>query len=352
MKIAIDCRLIGSSGIGTYIENIVHHAVNHPEVQFLLIGRPAVLSAYGGCPNVSVLECTHRSFSLGELFHFPVAQVNACDAFFTPNFNIPMGIRVPVFSTVHDVVFLDVSGLCSAPGRLLRRAYIRRALAVSRAVFTVSQFSKDRIESLFRPRCPLHVVYNGVARELTDYKARHPVSTERLNQIVCLGNLKKHKDIHTLLSAFSRVRRQLPPDTRLLVVGNFSVHTRDTSLVQLLQQPPTGVEFVSGATNQQVYQLLSTSRLLVSPSRYEGFGLPPLEALSLGTPVLISDIPAHREVYGGSPASYFRVGDVGDLSAQLLRHFAEEVRPVAADDFLRRYDYAATARQILAAIAP
>ena len=79
----------------------------------------------------------------------------------------------------------------------------------------------------------------------------------------------------------------------------------------------------------------------VSPSHYEGFGIPPLEAMYLGTPAIISDIPTHREVYQGTPAIFFRCGDSNDL-AEKLTHIPSKVCNV--DDWVEnKYNFMKTA---------
>jgi len=344
MKIAVDCRLIGQSGIGTFIQNVVCHMVADSSVQFLLIGDAALLAPYTGCPHCRIVGCTYPSFSLKELFCFPTKEVNRCDAFFTPNFNIPSGIRVPVFSTVHDVVFFDVEGVCSAFGRFLRRCYIQRALNISKTVFTVSRFSRSRISSLFRCPTELSVVCNGVSQELADYRSTHAMPA-RGDYIVCLGNLKKYKGVRDLIKAYSKARATGGVDYTLKIIGRIDFRTRDEQLESLLGSSSDGIEFVTDADNARVYSLLAGARALVSPSHYEGFGIPPLEAMALGTPVILSDIPVYKEVYGHFPVTFFRVGDTDDLCSKLC---SLPAAPVSTDRLIaENYTYKKTAEKIL-----
>lgn len=319
MKIAIDCRLIGQSGIGTYIQNIVFHATSNPDHQYVLIGNRKALSAYADKRNCTIIECTHNSFTTKELFCYPTKEVNQCDAFFTPNFNIPLGIKVPIFSTIHDVVFFDIKGICSSFGKLIRWIYIKRALNISKTVFTVSNFSKQRIESLFHPTCPVLVSYSGISEELRLYRNNHaPVApSQKRDNIVFLGNLKKHKGLHTLLAAFKTVLQNPESKTTLTIIGNIDFRTKDTDIQSLMSINNERIIFLRGATNEQVFKELSEAKALISPSEYEGLGLPPMEAMFLGTPAIISDIPVYQEIYGNSPAIFFKVGDNNDLACQL-----------------------------------
>ena len=111
MKIAIDARLIGNSGIGTYIENIVPMLVNrHKQHHYLLIGHESQIGLYRGISNVELLLTDISQFSLKECVAFPVEEINKCDAFYCPYINVPGGIRVPVYSTIHDVFsFISVN---------------------------------------------------------------------------------------------------------------------------------------------------------------------------------------------------------------------------------------------------
>lgn len=334
-RIAIDCRLFGSSGIGTFVESVVKAAVVDEDKFFVLIGDTDRLRKYADRGNCAVVDCRHRCFSFGEMFCFPTAVVNSCDAFFTPNFNIPMGIRVPVFSTIHDIVFFDTENFGTRMHRMIIKWYIKRALRVSRAVFTVSEFSRRRIKDRFKTGADIRVVYNGVNEELREYASasgadRCGRNAESRKGLVFLGNLKKHKGLRTLLEAYAKLSAS--GDRRpLTIIGNVNFRTKDRETISVLGHldGDNNIRCVRNADNQEVYRIISSAEFLVSPSLYEGFGLPPLEALYLGTNVIISDIPVYKEVYGALktaasergvdklPITFFKAGDADDLYAKI-----------------------------------
>ena len=104
MKIALDCRYLGKSGIGTYIENIVDEMLHyHLEHQYLLICEKDNIKQ--ARENVRIFKTEIKPFSLKELFLFPVSEINKCDVFFTPYINVPGGINIPIYPTIHDCVF-------------------------------------------------------------------------------------------------------------------------------------------------------------------------------------------------------------------------------------------------------
>lgn len=344
MKIAIDCRLIGQSGIGTFIENVVHHIVETPDMEFVLIGNKDRLEPYTLRENCTIVDCSYPSFSLKELFCFPTKEVNKCDAFFTPFFNIPLGIRVLIFSMVHDVVFFDVEGICSPIGKLIRRIFIQRAINISKAVFTVSDFSRQRILKHFNTSHKIVIVPNGLSKELLDYKATHPVVKER-SGIVYLGNIKRHKGLLILWKAYERLLKEKPNAPMLTIVGNINFRTKDSEIMKTIQANKDKIRLLENASNQEVYNALSHAVCLVSPSLYEGFGIPPLEAMSLGTPVIMSDIPVYKEIYGDFPVTFFETGNAEDLYSHLQQL---PISPINIDEqLLSIYHYQKTAHIII-----
>ena len=348
MRIAIDCRLIGQSGIGTFIENVVPHMVATPDAEFVLVGDKALLADYAGRENCTVVECTYGSFSPKELLRFPVKEVNTCDVFYTPNFNIPMGIRIPIYCTIHDIVFFDTEHFGSTLHRAALKWYVRRALRIAKGVFTVSQFSRQRIQDYFHTQRDIQVLCNGLSQELLEYKACHPVVQQRAG-IVYLGNIKRYKGIHILWQAYQKLMDEggnVPP---LTIIGRFDFRTKDDEILQTVLANKDKVRLVTDATNQQVYDILAQAACLVSPSLYEGFGIPPLEAMSLGTPVILSDIPVYQEIYGNYPVTFFEAGNADEL-CRMLRTLPSS--PIDVDELIAStYTYGKTAKKIMQALA-
>ena len=350
IRIAIDCRLIRQSGIGTFIGNIVHYMVEKPDMTFLLIGSKKVLADFECRKNCRIIECTYSSFTLKELLRFPTTEVNRCDAFFTPNFNIPMGIHVPVFCTIHDIVFFDTESFGSALHRAALKWYIKRALRIARGVFTVSQFSRQRIQTHFHTQRDITVVCNGLNEKLIQYKTTHPVipSTNRRG-IVYLGNIKRYKGLHVLWQAYQRLLNEDDDTPPLTIIGRFDFRTKDDEMIDILRDNKDKIRMVTDATSEQIYELLASAQCLVSPSLYEGFGIPPLEAMSLGTPVILSDIPVYKEVYSEYPVTFFRAGDADDLF-QKLKNLPSA--PVDVDELTSRtYTYKKAAETIMRELA-
>jgi glycosyltransferase involved in cell wall biosynthesis len=112
---------------------------------------------------------------------------------------------------------------------------------------------------------------------------------------------------------------------------------------------PAVIRFTGRLADDELKKLYSQSALLVQPSFYEGFGLPPLEAMACGTQALISDIPVFQELYRDFPVVFFRSGDVDDLKQkliELLHHKEPEYIQLSAE-LKERYTYEKTASAIM-----
>jgi len=347
MKIAVDARMLGSGGIGTYIASLLPYFLEKNEC--FIFGNTEAIAPFGKYENAETAECRVKTFSLAERFAFPRElrkKINSCDVYYTPYCNIPSGIEIPVFSTIHDVVFLDVPGLASKAGVAARKYFYQRAIDKSRAVFTVSEFSRDRIRAtLDCKKCSIVVTYSALPEWLSSKPSQ---VVHKIRQLLFVGNIKKHKGLSVLLGALKKARKT-GFDMPLVIAGNAdNFRTRDTTVAREIASLPEGaVRFTGRISDAELLELYRTSTLLVQPSLYEGFGLPPLEALSLGTKALISDIPVFKEIYEGFPVTFFRSGDSDDLAEKLVFCANDETPLPPLPD---RYSYKKSADIISAAL--
>ena len=343
MTLAVDCRMIGSGGIGSYISELLPFLLKKQPC--LLLGSRAQCEPFLTHANASFCECTIPPFSLAELLAFPrsiAKKINACDAYFTPYCNIPRGIRIPLFATIHDIVFLDVDGLTSLIGRLVRAWFYQHAINRARVLFTVSEFSRARIQEKLRCKKPIAITYNAAPAYL-----RTPLSepVQKTNTILFVGNIKKHKGLSTLLAAYEIARKKGLSAT-LTIVGNAeNFRTGDAETArQLADATERGITFTGKITNDTLKRQYAQATVLVQPSHYEGFGMPPLEAMTVGTPAIISDIPVFKEIYHDFPVTYFAVGNAQDLAEKLLACFTS---PAANLTIPESYSYEKSAERIL-----
>jgi glycosyltransferase involved in cell wall biosynthesis len=318
MRIAIDCRMLGKSGIGVYLENILQTLVTlSPSCTFLLIGsKKKIALTVGNSNNCDILPCDISIFSKDEFLKFPVGEINQCDVYYTPNFNIPRGINIPVYSTIHDVVPLDIK-ITSCVGRIIRKYMLKRAIQLSKKIFTVSEFSKERILHHFGTSKEIIVTYNGITYRLKNHKVS-PQSPYPFEYILYVGNIKKHKGLNILLESFD-IALKKGFDKKLVIVGNMqNFMTKDGATIEFLKKPNDHLVFTGSLSDEVLYNTIAHAKCIVQPSLYEGFGIPPLEALYLRCPVILSDIPVFKEIYGDFPVRFFQPGNKETLVEQLM----------------------------------
>ncbi len=307
MKLAIDCRMINNSGIGNVLKCILRYLPD--EWNYLFIGNSDELKQYIH-NNVEILDCRIPIFSKSELFKFPVKQVNDCDLFFSPNYNLPIGIKIPIFSMIHDVVFLDIPKLTSKIGYLIRYFYLMRAVVISKKIFTVSQFSMNRIIHYFGNKKKISYIYNSIPFYLKENLNKY--QEKKIGKyFLYVGNVKPHKGIDVLIDAFKKLNN---PEYDLIIVGK-----KDSFKTSLnnFDENNAHIKFTGFVSDEELYSYMNNARALIQPSRYEGFGIPPLEALYLKTPVILSNIPVFKELFSTFPVSFFENENSEDLCLKI-----------------------------------
>jgi glycosyltransferase involved in cell wall biosynthesis len=217
--------------------------------------------------------------------------------------------------TVHDAATLDHPEWFERKFALWYAALLPRLIRKVRAVITVSHFSKGRIVQLTAVDPErVHVIPNGVEPRF------RPIDSDIVQQvrtrfelgnpyILFVGSLEPRKNLRILLEAWSLGTFE----GAILAVVGASGHLFPKLQFESL---PNGVRLLGNVDDEVLPALYSGAAGFVYPSIYEGFGLPPLEAMACGCPVAVSDIPAHREVCG-RPAAYFDPFTPEDLSSKL-----------------------------------
>jgi glycosyltransferase involved in cell wall biosynthesis len=344
--------MMDSSGIGAYIRGCLPFFLSSPH-DFLLFGNlekiKDLVQITEGQKNIQIVDCPVKPFSFRDFFFFPpalLALINNSDCYYSPFFNIPRGILVPVYTTIHDIIFPDMPELISITGLAARIFFYRRAARKSVKIFTVSEFSKSRIEYHLGKNKPVVVTYSA----LLPYLQKKDKHVEKNNTIIFIGNIKKHKGLAILLEAFSKARKEGLKNTLIIIGNKDNFRSLDSDILRYINNADTSALLFTGLiSDEKLRDLLSRAALLVQPSLYEGFGLPPLEAMSLGTRALISDIPVFKEIYGDFPVTFFRTGDTADLKEKMMSLlYNQKTRPLSLPEkLLNKYTFKNTASVIL-----
>lgn len=302
MKIAIDCRYVGRSGIGRVCEGVLDN-LDYAQNDYYLIGDREKLKKY---PAAELVDDLTDPYSVKGLFSFPKKLNKTCGALVIPNFLIPFGVKIPVISVMHDLIFLDEDyAVRGTVDKFVKKFLLKRGMKKSAKVACVSGFTRSRCEKHFAKyakKC--FVDYPGLSENVLNFT---PTGESKRDAVVFVGNVKANKGLDILLSAFEKTE-----GLTLKIIGE-----RDSFLtgVSFDEDRYKNVIFTGRISDEELFAEVSAAKCLVQPSRYEGFGSPPLEALWLGTPTVLSDIPVFREIYGELPVRFF--GAEEELSALL-----------------------------------
>ena len=310
MNIVIDCRYLGMSGIGRFLRNIISN-IDFKKNNYIMWGKKKDIKCF---ENLEYIIDEISPFSSKSMFTKAVHEINKNDALFTPNFIIPFGVRVNIYSVIHDMILLDIPELNkNFLEYKIKRYLYRRCLRKSTKIFTVSKFSKDRIVNIFpKYKSKIEFHYQGVNQIFLN---RKPIEYKH-NCIIFVGNIKKHKGLSTLIDAFEKIRT-VDSSYILYIVGDSKTfRNSDTTIEKRLNQ--TGIIFTGKIDDNKLIEYVSKSKFLISPSLYEGFGIPPLEAIYLGTKPIISDILVYKEVYGNLDVVFFKSKNSDELAKKIL----------------------------------
>ncbi len=230
-----------------------------------------------------------------------------------PNYAVPLASPCPTVVVVHDLTILRMPQHCTLQKRLLMRPMLRQSVRAASVIATVSEASQRDIETLLGVAPARIALLPGAAHPsckpaspdvVASVRARHGLHRP---YVLTVGTLEPRKDLLTLLRAFDRLGAEAP-DHELVVVGGRG--WQDRQLVQALEarMGTKRVRWLGYVSEPDLVALYTGADLFVFTSMFEGFGLPVLEAMACGAPVVASDVAALREV-GGDVARFAPPGD-------------------------------------------
>lgn len=233
--------------------------------------------------------------------------------YFTPGFLPPLFSRIPCVVTLHDLIHLECPGGASRLKQWFYNTYIYRGARKAHVIVTVSEYSKQSLMKWLSISSEKIVVAgNGVSDSFTLQGERYSPGYPYLLQVGCA---KAHKNVQRLVEAFATAH--LPPELQLICIGQPTKKILTTiERTGLLRR----IQFISTVTDDVLARYYRGAVGLVQPSLYEGFGLPIVEAMACGTPVLTSHVTAIPEV-AGDAAIYvdpYRVDSIRNGIEQLV----------------------------------
>jgi glycosyltransferase involved in cell wall biosynthesis len=340
--VAIDARKLHDFGIGTYIRNLLRQLARiDRDTEYVLLCRQTDLDVAAQLgPNFRAVLEPSPNYSLREQLHVPwVLRRERPDVYHAPHYVLPAGVRCRSVVTIHDCIHLMFPQyLPNKAAYAYARASMWAAARRSDCILTVSEASKRDILHFFDvPPEKIVVVYNAIddhfwltppAEDVARVRERYQLDHEF---VLYVGNIKPHKNLVRLIEAFAEFRKTGFEAVKLLIIGDEISKLPALRRAVHRHKLHKHVRFLGYLPDRTLAILYRLAAVFVFPSLYEGFGLPPLEAMASGTPVVTSNVSSLPEV-SGDAAILVDPYDVDSIVDGLRRVVGD--RAVAAD--LRR----------------
>jgi glycosyltransferase involved in cell wall biosynthesis len=363
LRIAIDARRVRDFGIGTYIRSLLHALASiDSSNEYALVALPEDARTFAGLPpNFRTTVCAHAD--TGRLNHvmFPLfLRRLRANLVHIPLNRAPLLMMEPYVVTIHDMASLLFEA--GAGWRMHgRRFLLRRGLLRAKCIMAVSEATqRDVRDTLGIPEGRIRLVYNAPnpdffqapptnrARILERYQIGYPF-------LLYAGNIRPPKNIPRLVEAFAVAREELAShpvyrDLHLIIIGDEISRYPSVRHAVIQARVEKVVRFLGFVPFETLRIFFESAAVFVFPSLYEGFGLPPLEAMACGTPVVTSNVSSLPEV----------VNDAAVLvNPENVFDIARGIREALLDEELRcaliakgktqaaRFSWARTARAVL-----
>lgn len=342
-RIGIDARFYGpiGKGLGRYVQEIVDNVLRlDKDNEYVIFLRQENFDELlvSDFPNARKVMVDIRWYTFKEQLLFPFyIWREHLDLMHFPHFNVPFFVPTKFVVTIHDLIltkFKTTRATTLSPimynlKDFFYRLIIKRALKKSQRIITVSNFTKDDIIEQFKVKADkIEVTYEGVANLA---KGRDSLFVAKLNEdevlksyniehpfLLYVGNAYPHKNLDFLVKNFLQLYQE-NKDLRLVLVGKedyFYKQLKNLVVSLIPAQEECPIIFADYVPDDKLEVLYQKALLYVFPSLYEGFGLPPLEAMAKSCPVLSSNVSSMPEILGEA-AIYFNPEDGDDFKKQV-----------------------------------
>lgn len=364
MRIGIDARMMtpkATRGIGRYIEELVRALLLvAPQHRYVLVTRSPI-HPFSSNPSVETVVADVQWYGLREQIQIPgVFRSLRADVLHVPHWNVPLVTGGPLVVTIHDLLLRHepmsarISTRHPLVARMKRLGYrmtIAAAIRKAKRILVPTEFVAQDVRT-FYPSAAERIVVTGEGMGTFErFRRATSAKPPQSRYLLYIGSAYPHKGLDLLLAAWKDLALQYP-DVRLKIAGaedEFMRRLKD----DVRRQKHARVDFLGFVPEEQLWSLYQEAEAFVFPSRFEGFGLPPLEAIRAGCPVVVSDAASLPEVIGRENAFFFQSGSrTGILQAidAVLRDpvAAREKTARALPELRARHDWNITAERTLA----
>lgn len=326
MRIGIDALLIAKplTGIGIYLKDMIHYLqIYDTHNEYFLYANNKIVIELNLSDRWNVRESNVENSFLWQICELPkLVKKDGIDLFFEPGNRMPvLPNNIPLVVTVHDLGSYLYPQYCSWQTYVMERLFLKRTCKRATYIVTISEFTKDTIVDHLKIRDEkIKVIYNGD----TPYKGERVYSSKALSDIkekfqingkyfLFIGSISPRKNIEVIIRGYE-LYRENGGETQLVLAGK--VAWRCDDIMENIQTSKFSKDIiVTGYIDEKEKEYLyKYSEGLIFPSRFEGFGFPILEAMSVGTRVITSNYSSMPEVAGNAALYLKNIDDCKELS--------------------------------------
>jgi len=319
----IDGLFYKGSGIGRYYESLVKELAKK-DIEIITCVPKRLKNDFekdfAGISNIKPIFMDYEKFSIKGFFkhsNLLKSLEGKVDIFFYPHINLPYYIPKNTIVTIHDLIPLTKWWDRNWIKRRIFRIFFKRAINYSRGIITISETTKKDILRFYpNSEYKTKVIYRFIDNKFINYEKPKKALIDK-DYILFVGNRKKHKNLKNLILAFDKIKDKTK--CKLVIAGKKDtevIKDEIDELIEKLNLKDFVIEYLN-LNDEDLINLYNFAQLFVFPSFHEGFGLPPLEAISCGCPTITSNIPVLKEILGEKIAC-FNPYSIDDIVEKML----------------------------------
>lgn len=339
MNIGIDAKTFSKrkTGIAIYLQDILKYFSEHDkENKYFLYSNKEIHLDFELGPNFKVCYYKAKIASLGIYFKLRKRLIkDKIDVFWGPEHILPKKSKFyRMIVTIHDLAFLKFKGICTYNNIIIQKMFARKSCKNADRVIAISNATKNDIMRFFKIRNEkISVIYNGIStyqyftlNESNNYrihevKRKYEISN---NYFLFVSTIEPRKNIINIVKGFEIYKKETNSSDKLVLMGGMGWKTGPIMSTIKNSQYNKDIILTGYVSNEEKESLYRNAKALIFPSLYEGFGIPILEAYSVGIPVITSNISAMPEVggewayYVDNPKDFNEIGEKMILVSYLL----------------------------------
>ena len=347
MKICFDARPVinKQTGLGRYIINLIKSLLEIDKKNQYTIYVNSRLKRdhplfHLKRDNLSLRSTKIKEVSVSQQLLVPfIVNNKEYDIYHYPNFDLPIGVSHKSVFTIHDLTYIKHKNLYSN-GKFLKNFYTKWIIDLSirkaKKIIAVSESTKKDILEIYNPpENKIKVIHegldysfsvNGSGTKTTSILTNKSFNSKAHNFFLFIGERRPHKNLPRLIKAFSHFKNKIKSDYKLIIAGKPYAQYSEPEKVTKQLNLADDVIFLGYVEDKEIQALYKDSSCFIFPSIYEGFGLPLLEAMACGVPIITSNISSMPEVVGRAAITIDPYNIIEISSAMEKIHFDNSIR--------------------------